>query len=217
VEEIRVETGGSVVTASVHGAGEVAVVLGPGAGGSRRTPILVRAAQALAASGRQAILYDFPYTEARRRIPDAPAVLEATTCAIDAHVRVVLGARRVVHGGKSMGGRIASQAVAKGLAADALVFVGYPLHPPGRVERLRDKHLPAIAVPMLFLQGGRDAFARWDLIENLTSRLAPLATLHRVDDADHSFVVPKRTGRTAADVEAELQGTIVTWLQAHGL
>ena len=217
MEEVGVAVGESVVTASVHGEGEVAIVLGHGAGGSRRTPFLVWVAEALPASGRRAILYDFPYVAARRRIPDPPAILEATTRAVGERVRDAFGARRVVHGGKSMGGRIASQAVAKGLAADALVFLGYPLHPPGRPETLRDKHLPAVAAPMLFLQGTRDAFARWDLIEGVTSRLGAKATLHRVEDADHSFAVPKRTGRKPADVEAELHRTMAEWLAARGL
>lgn len=134
--------------ASLHGAGQTVVVLGHGAGGNRRNAMLVALAEAVAASGRAALLYDFPYAEAGSRRPDRPAVLEAT------------GARRIVHGGRSMGGRIASQVVAAGQRADGLAFLGYPLHPPGRFEKRREAHLPGIAVPMLFVQGTRDAFAR---------------------------------------------------------
>jgi len=205
------------VTATVHGAGPTVVALGHGAGGDRETPFLVRLASALADSGRGALLYNFPYTDAGRRAPDAPEVLEMTATAVAEHARGPLGAQRVVLGGKSMGGRIASQAVAKGARSDGLVFLGYPLHPPGRTETRRDRHLPKVGVPMLFVQGTRDAFARWDLLERLIERLGPAATLHRVDDGDHSFRVPKRTGRSAADVETEVFQAVLGWLAARGL
>ena len=208
---------GSTVSASVHGSGPVAVVLGHGAGGNRTTPFLCRAAEAIARSGRVSVLFNFPYTESRRRVPDAPAVLEETVAVVAAAVRDLPGVARVVLGGKSMGGRIASQAVAQGTPADALAFLGYPLHPPGRPEKLRDRHLPAIAVPMLFLQGTRDTFARWDLIEGVVLSLGQKARLERLEDADHSFAVPKRTGRTAADVEVDLLGRLNSWLDSLGL
>jgi uncharacterized protein len=215
--EIRIPAGDASVTASVHGSGGTVVALGHGAGGDRTTPFLRRVADGLASSGRAVVLYNFPYTDARRRAPDTPEVLEATARAVAEHARASLGARRVVLGGKSMGGRIASQAVAKGVAADGLLFLGYPLHPPGRPETLRDRHLPAIRVPMLFVQGTRDTFARWDLLQAVIGRLGPLATLHRVEEADHSFRVPKRTGRTTADVEAEIVEASLGWLAASGL
>jgi hypothetical protein len=217
--EIRIPVRDLSVTASLHGSGGTIVALGHGAGGDRKTPLLVRLADALAAAspGRGVLLYNFPYTDARRRAPDAPEVLEMTARAVRDHARASLGARRVVLGGKSMGGRIASQAVAKGADADGLLFLGYPLHPPGRPETLRDRHLPAVRVPMLFVQGTRDSFARWDLLEAVTSRLGPTATLHRLEEADHSFRVPKRTGRTAAEVEAEILQAVLTWLAAKDL
>jgi predicted alpha/beta-hydrolase family hydrolase len=215
--ELEIPAGGSLVSASVHGDGDTAVILGHGAGGDRRTPFLVGLAGALAASGRRAILYNFPYTERRRRVPDPPAVLEATTRAVGEHARTGLGASRVVHGGKSMGGRIASQVVAQGAPADALVFLGYPLHPPGRPEKRRDTHLPSVPCPMLFVQGTRDAFARWDLLEEVLGRLGDKATLHRIEDGDHSFAVPRRTGRSKADVEEELRRAVVGWLDARGV
>jgi hypothetical protein len=127
------------------------------------------------------------------------------------------GARRVVLGGKSMGGRIASQAVAQGLACDGLVFLGYPLHPPGRPDKLRDAHLPCIAAPMLFLQGTRDAFARWDLIQGVAGRLRPHATLVRFEHADHAYAVPKASGVSRAQVEARLVAETSAWLAACGL
>lgn len=208
--------GEQAVSASVHGVGDTAVVLGHGAGGNRTTPLLLAVAEALAASGRGAILFNFPYSERRRRVPDRPELLEATVEAVAAAARAQ-GASRVVLGGKSMGGRMASQGVAGGLAADGLVFLGYPLHPPGRHDQLRDKHLAQIQVPMLFLQGSRDDFARWDLIEDVTGRLGPLATLVRLEAADHSYRVPKASGLKTADVEKRLIGEILAWLAARGL
>lgn len=217
VAEIRVPVGQSVVSASVEGDGRVAVVLGHGAGGNRTTPFLGRAADAIARSGRVAVRFNFPYTERRGRIPDAPEVLEAAVAAVADQVRALPGIERVVLGGKSMGGRIASQAVARGTPADALVFLGYPLHPPGKPERLRDGHLPLIRVPMLFLQGTRDTFATWELIEATVARLGATATLERIEGGDHSFAVLKRSGRSAAEVEADLFGRLTRWLETFGL
>jgi predicted alpha/beta-hydrolase family hydrolase len=217
VREVTIQTPGGVVSASVHGEGAVAVVLGHGAGGTRRQPLLGRVAEGLASSGRLSLLYNFPYSEARRRAPDKPALLEAATRAVGEFARDALGARRVVHGGKSMGGRIASQAAADGMPADGLVFLGYPLHPPGRPDTLRDRHLPNVACPMLFLQGTRDGFARWDLVEGACARLAGKATLHRLEGADHSFGVLRRSGRTSADVERELIDATIGWLGRLGL
>ncbi len=116
-----------------------------------------------------------------------------------------------------MGGRIASQVVATGERADGLAFLGYPLHPPGRFEERREAHLPAIAAPMLFVQGTRDAFAREDLLLALLERLGPRAALHRVRDADHSFGVRKRSGRTPDDVLAEVRSALLGWLDRHEL
>jgi len=215
--EVRVPVGDFSVTASVHGEGATAVVLGPGAGGNRLTPLLVNLAEAVAASGRRAVLYNFRYTEQRRRIPDPPAVLEQTAQAVGGFVRETLGARRLVLGGKSMGGRIASQAVARGAPADGLVFLGYPLHPPGKTEQLRDKHFAAVPVPMLFVQGTRDAFARWDLLEALLASLGSRARLFRVEGGDHSFVVPRLSGRSRGEVEAEIGRAVLGWLADQGL
>jgi predicted alpha/beta-hydrolase family hydrolase len=214
---VRIPAGGASVSASVHGQGKTAVVLGHGAGGDRKTRFLVELADRLAASGRQAVLYNFPYTEAKRRAPDRPDVLEATAQAAAEHARETLRAERLVLGGKSMGGRIASQAVAAGLGAHGLVFLGYPLHPPGKPEALRDRHLPRIKAPMLFVQGTRDAFARFDLLQAVLERLGETARLHRVEDGDHSFAVRKSTGRTAADVRDEIHAAVLGWLDEHGL
>ena len=97
------------------------------------------------------------------------------------------------------------------------MFLGYPLHPPGQFEKMRDRHLPDVPAPMLFVQGTRDDFSRWDLLTTVLARLGERATLHAVEAADHSFKVLKRSGRTAAEVEAEVHGTVLSWLAARGL
>jgi uncharacterized protein len=217
METVEIPTESGPVSASVHGEGSTVLALGHGAGGDRRTGLLVRLAGALAAGGRRVVLFNFPYTQARRRAPDKPAVLEATVAAVAGHAREVLGASALVLGGKSMGGRIASQAVAQGLRAEGLVFLGYPLHPPGRFETLRDRHLPEVAAPMLFVQGTRDAFARADLLAAVLRGLGDRATLHSIEGGDHSFAVPRRTGRAPAQLEAEVASAIAGWLGARGL
>ena len=204
-------------SAALYGAGDAVVVLGHGAGGNRRNPMLLALAAALAASGRAALLYNFPYSETGSRRPDPPAVLEATTRAAAVLALEASGARRIVHGGRSMGGRIASQVVAAGERADGLVFLGYPLHPPGQFEKRREAHLPKIEASMLFVQGTRDAFAREDLLDALMTRLGSRADLHRVEAADHSFGVLKRSGRTPDDVRAEVQAALLGWLDSQGL
>ena len=215
--EVQVPVGAFSVSASVHGEGTTAVVLGHGAGGTRRTPFLVHLADAVAASGRSAVLYNFRYTDERRRIPDKPEVLERTTAAVGEFARQALGARQVVHGGKSMGGRIASQAVAAGMPAAGLVFLGYPLHPPGKPDQLRNKHFDRVRVPLLFVQGTRDAFARADLLQTLLEELGERARLVRIEGGDHSFALPKSAGRPPAEVEAEIARALVDWLAAIGL
>jgi len=215
VTELTLPEAGS--SASLHGRGPTVVVLGHGAGGTRRTPMLVALAEALESSGRAALLYNFPYAERRRRRPDPPAALEAAAREAAAKALEATGARRLVAGGRSMGGRIASQAVAGGARADGLVFLAYPLHPPGRPETLRDGHLSRIEAPMLFVQGTRDAFAREDLLLAVVERLGGRAELHRVDSADHSFGVLKSSGRAPAEVQDEVRGTLLGWLDRHGL
>lgn len=217
MDEIRLEVEGRGISASVHGAGSTCVVLGHGAGGTRQTPSLVRLAEALAASGRRAVLYNFPYAEAGAGRPDPNARLEAATAAVGAYAAERLGARRLVHGGRSMGGRIASQVVAGGAPAAGLVFLAYPLHPPGRSEQRREAHLPSIEAPMLFVQGTRDAFAQWDLLQALLARLGERAALEAIEGGDHSFGVPKRGGRSASTVEGQVQAAVLRFLEAHGL
>jgi predicted alpha/beta-hydrolase family hydrolase len=204
-------------SASLHGTGRTVVVLGHGAGGDRRTPMLVKLAEAIAASGRAAFLYNFPYAERGARRPDPPRVLESTAKEAAEVAAARTGAHSVVWGGRSMGGRIASQVVAGGAPCAALAFLAYPLHPPGRPEKRREAHLPDITAPLLFLQGTRDAFAREDLLHALVDRLGERAELHPVEGADHSFRVLKRSGRTPEDVQEEVRAALLGFLERHDL
>jgi predicted alpha/beta-hydrolase family hydrolase len=140
-------------------------------------------------------------------------VLEACYRAVLAQLRADADLRptRLVIGGKSMGGRMASHLAAAGEAVDGLLFLGYPLHPAGKPETLRAAHLQRIAVPMLFLAGTRDALCRLDLLRAALAGL-PQATLHVVDDGDHSFAVRARSGRDQAAVRGEIVDASLTWL-----
>jgi predicted alpha/beta-hydrolase family hydrolase len=170
------------------------VVVAHGAGGDMNTPLMTGFTECLSQAAFATLRFNFPYSEQGRKAPDAaPALLDAYRAAF-AVARSRSKDRHVLVGGKSMGGRIASMAVADGMPADGLIFLGYPLHPPGRPDRPRDEHLLGIRVPMLFLQGTRDPFATFDLIQNLTERLGRWAVLHPVEGGDHSFRV-KGEGR----------------------
>ena len=170
-------------------------------------PLLLGFAEGLAEGGVGCLRFNFAYRERGRRAPDRePALRDVWSAAFDAARK---RSDRVWVGGKSLGGRIASMCVADGMEADGLVFVGYPLHPPGKPERIRDAHFDRIRVPMLFLQGTADPFARTELIEALVERLGKSATLHPVEGGNHSFRVrgtpqdDDGMGRRLGDVAAE--------------
>jgi predicted alpha/beta-hydrolase family hydrolase len=180
-------------------AGLAGLILAHGAGGGQTSSFVVRAGQELSARGIVVATFDFPYITAGRSAPDKPAVLEAHWRTIIDEVR---GRREfrglpLFIGGKSMGGRIASQVAAAGVDGIAgLVFFGYPLHPPGRPQQRRDAHLPAIRIPMLFIQGTRDEFGTSAEIRELLPRLDTHARIVEIADGDHSFKTRmKVTGR----------------------
>jgi hypothetical protein len=174
------------------------IILAHGAGGGQQSSFMVRAARELSARGITVATFDFPYMAAGRRVPDKAPVLEAHwRSAIDeARGHPDLQPRPLWIGGKSMGGRIASQVAAAGVAGIAgLVFFGYPLHPPGRPAQSRDAHLPSIREPMLFIQGTRDDFGAAAEIRALLPRLQH-AEIVEIADGDHSFKTRlKVTGR----------------------
>lgn len=186
--------------------GETYLVLAHGAGGNLHTPGLADLAEILCRREIGVVRFNFPYAEAKRKVPDPQPVLETCYQTVAEHVRTQAG--RLFLGGRSMGGRIASHIVAKGAAADGLVFLSYPLHPPGQPERLRTRHLPKITVPMLFVQGSKDTFARPDLLQAALATL-PRATLHVVDGADHGLKVK---GRTSDSVTQEVADIVAAWI-----
>jgi predicted alpha/beta-hydrolase family hydrolase len=194
-----------------------AVVLAHGAGNDMTNPLLVAVYEGLARRGFAAVRFNFPYKERGGRAPDRGPVLEACYRAVIEKVRERLRPRRLVIGGKSLGGRIASQIAAGGVDADGLLFLGYPLHPPNRPERLRDAHLPRVRAPMLFFAGTRDALCDLALLRRTTKKLKAPAKLHVVEDGDHSFKVLKRTGRTLEEVHEEIVTVAVKWLEEIGL
>lgn len=185
----RIETPQGPVSTILEGAeGGPVLVMAQGAGGTMRTALLDGFAAGLAAAGVACLRFNFAYSEAGKRSPDREPALRAVWAAAFERGTGVGGP--VWAGGKSMGGRIASMMVADGeLEAAGLVLVGYPLHPPGKPDRIRDKHLDRVDVPMLFLQGTADPFARWDLLTSVVERLGNWATLHPVEGGDHSFRV----------------------------
>lgn len=188
-------------------------VLAHGAGAGMRHPFLESIAQELFARCVATLRYEFPYMEEHRGRPDPPAVAAARVRAAVRHAGAEWPGLPLIAGGKSFGGRMTSTAQAEQPleGVRGLAFLGFPLHAPGKPSVARAEHLFEVQVPMLFLQGTRDEFAQLDLLTGVCERLGPRATLDLVDDADHSFKVPKRTGRTPAQVLADLADRLVAW------
>ena len=180
-------------------------------------PFMAAIANGLAERGIATLRYQFPYMEQGSKRPDAPKLAHATVRA------AVLEALRLVPecalfaGGKSFGGRMTSQAQAASPlpGVRGLVFLGFPLHPAGKPSNERGTHLSDVQIPMLFLQGTRDALANLPLVEALCQQLGARATLKLFQDADHSFHVPARTGRKDSEVRAELLDAMAEWIQNH--
>jgi uncharacterized protein len=218
--ELTVPVGtGAATTALVYAAARqphATLILGHGAGAGQRSTFMVDCARALATLGVDVVTFNFLYTEQGRRIPDRAPVLEACYRAVIGLVREeVASARRALFiGGKSMGGRIATQvaAVDAQLVIRGLVLLGYPLHPPGKPAERRDKHLPAIARPMLFVQGTRDAFGTPAELMPILASLQPPPTLHAVAHGDHSFKLSRKDPVAQAAVFADVQRAVVNFI-----
>jgi uncharacterized protein len=213
---IALPSGASTTALVYGGSGRDALILGHGAGAGQRSPFMVEFARALAALGTDTITFNFLYTEQRRRIPDRAPALEACYRAVVAAVRdqIAAASRALFIGGKSMGGRIATQIAAAdpALPVAGLVLLGYPLHPPGRPEQRRDAHLASIRKPVLFVQGSRDPFGSPPELESALHTMRPAPTLHVVQGGDHSFKTPQRRPQAQAAVYDEIQRTIVDWI-----
>ena len=188
-------------------------VLAHGAGAGMRHPFLESISQRLAERSIATLRYQFPYMEQRARRPDPPAVAATTARAAVMEAARVAPGLPLVAGGKSFGGRMTSTAQAEAPlpGVRGLVFLGFPLHPPGRPGDSRAEHLAQVRIPMLFLQGDRDDFADLKLLKPLVKRLGDRATLQLVEGGDHSFHVLKRSGRTDTEVMGELVGRIADW------
>jgi predicted alpha/beta-hydrolase family hydrolase len=190
-----------------------AILLAHGAGAGQMSSFMVRVARGFASRAIAAATFDFPYMRSGRRVPDPAAVLEdAWRDAIDT-ARTRFGGLKLVIGGKSMGGRIASQVAAGGVNPPiaGLVFLGYPLHPPGKPQQRRDAHLPRIAERMLFVQGTRDAFGTAEEIRQMLPSLRD-ASLFEVAGGDHSFNVPASHGVDRQAILDRILDRVVSWI-----
>lgn len=174
------------------------------------------AAPRLAACGLDVVRFDFPYRSRGSRRPDAMPVLQAAYAEAVQQARREYGAKRLILGGRSMGGRVASLLAAGGFACDGLLLFAYPLHPEGKPEKLRDAHLPQIRCPVLCLNGTRDPLCERPLMERALAKVKTKWTMHWVAGADHSFHVLKASGRTDAQVDAEIGETAGRWLAELG-
>ena len=223
-EELTIKVNeGDAVTAMLYAAPKklrmgVTFILSHGAGAGQLHPFMRLFASGLAERGIDVLTFNFVYMEQRRSVPDPKAKLESCYLAvIEAATRhKKLKGNHLAIGGKSMGGRIASQVAAEPESADeiaTLVFLGYPLHPPGRPDKLRDAHLPEIKAPMLFVQGSRDIFGTPEELRAVFKKHHLSPTLHVVEGGDHSLKVPKSLGVTQDQVYASVMDTIAVWLQ----
>lgn len=216
IEQLRfgVDGGGEVSALMLRPAkAQRLLVLAHGAGAGMNHPFMEKLADELAGAGTATFRYQFPYMEVRRRVPDSPAVLTATVVAAVQAAAVGAQGLPLFAGGKSMGGRMTSQAAAQRPLAGVrgLVFFGFPLHPPNQPGTKRADHLTKVAIPMLFLQGTRDTLADLKLLRPICTKLGSRATLHVIETADHSFHVLKKSGRSDSEVLRDLAEQTASW------
>ena len=188
-------------------------VFAHGAGGHSTDRGMNALAAVLRNVGLGIVRFNFPYRERGSGRPDVMPLLMESVAAVSARVRRELAPGRLFLGGRSMGGRAASMLAAEGFATDGLLLFAYPLHPAGKPEKLRDAHLASIAAPVLCFNGTRDALCRQDLMEAVVARLPRTWTMHWLEGADHSFHVLKSSGRSDADVIAEIAQVTRGWLR----
>ncbi len=189
------------------------LVLGHGAGAGLDSEFMVTIAEGLATRGLAACRFNFPYIQRGRKSPDKQAVLEESFRRVVQAVREHFGARPLVLGGKSLGGRIASHIVATGAAAEGLVFLGYPLHPPGKPDRLRVAHLKAVDLPMLFVEGTRDPFCPLPTLERVLEGFGHERTrVVVIEDGDHSLKVRRSSGRSTRQAWEQATAAVGDWV-----
>jgi len=213
---LSIDVGGSMVSGVyARPVGPVAtLVVAHGAGAGMEHPFLRGFTAALNDDGVATLRFNFPYREAGRKFPDRPpAAIAAWRAAMEAAAARSEG-EPLWAAGKSFGGRMASMAVAEGMPAAGLVYLGYPLHPPGKPEKLRDEHLYGLTLPMLFLQGTRDTFATPELLESVVARIGPAATLQWREGGDHSFAVAGAK-RAPEEIGADLAAAVAEFIRGH--
>lgn len=195
-----------------------ALVFAHGAGAGQTHPFITAFAQAMADLGFDVATFNFPYMEQKRKLPDKAPVLEGCYARVIEAVleRIDSARQRLFIGGKSMGGRMATQLAAADatLPIAGLLLLGYPLHPPGKPQQRRDAHLPKIGRPMLVVQGSRDAFGTPEELAPVLASLTPAPTLHVIDGGDHSFRIARAQGRTQASVDDDIRQTCAEWMTA---
>jgi predicted alpha/beta-hydrolase family hydrolase len=188
-------------------------VLAHGAGGNMNTRLLVDLQRGLAKRSIAAVRFNFLYAERGRRTPGRQPQLVACWRSVADWTQRELKPKELFLAGKSMGGRMASYLVADGYRCTGLFFLGYPLHPPGKTDKLRKEHLPRIKPPVLFISGTRDPLCKLDLLKPIVQDLGARAALHIVEGGDHSFKVPKRLGRSEEETTGEILDTVVRWME----
>ncbi|MEE8251545.1 MAG: alpha/beta family hydrolase [Gemmatimonadales bacterium] len=219
-EEIKFDSGTKLgpVSGILHRPRDAGLlyVFAHGGGADMRHPFMERMSVELASRGVATLRYQFPYKEAGKRRPDYPSVLKLTVQSAIGEAQRLAPDLQLIAGGKSLGGRMTSAAASEGRlpAVRGVAFLGFPLHPSNDPGVERAEHLHRVRIPMLFLQGTRDAFARIDLIRTVVADLGSDSTIHIVDEGDHSFNVPKRSGRTHDEVLRELAETIRAWAES---
>ena len=202
----------AVFEPALASAGGGLFVFAHGAGGHMADRGVLGVGEALRARGLHVVRFNFPYREKGSSHPDTMPRLKECVAAVAAHARREVGPQTLILGGRSMGGRTASMLAADGFACDGVLLLAYPLHPAGKPEELRDAHLAQIKVPVLCLNGTRDALCRRDLTEGVVERLTDRWTMRWLEGADHGFHVLKSSGRSDEDVLDEIAEATGTWV-----
>jgi predicted alpha/beta-hydrolase family hydrolase len=215
--EWRVAVGAEETSAAFEpaesGADAPVFVCAHGAGGNMSDRSIVALAKVLRGRGLSVVRFNFLYREKKSGRPDAMPKLEACFSAVVDRARQELKPKTLFIGGRSMGGRAASMMAAEKFDCDGLLLFAYPLHPPGHPEKLRDAHLPSITAPVLCFSGTRDPFISKDLMEEVLKKVKTRWEMHWIDGADHSFHVPKSSGRNDAGVLEEVGDTTQKWVE----
>lgn len=220
MKEIEIAIGGGETTSALiytHPTASATLILAHGAGAGQRHPFMTAFARSLSERGDiDVVTFDFLYMHQGRRVPERmPQLVACYRAVIDAARKHLNNAREELFiGGKSMGGRAATHVAAEAPALDlrGIVLLGYPLHPPGRPDQMRDAHLPTVKRPMLFVQGTRDTFGTPDELKPVLAKLSPTPALHVVQGGDHSFKIGGKDPKKQLAAYSDAQHTIVEWI-----